>query len=795
MKERDYSPSWMKIQDLFIRNTWRSWRTMGITGGMVPWDEGYVRLDGQLTVAGKALRESNNETLAWIAGAAQAGDVAAFTAKGHSYFAGEKVSKQIALLNDARDPKPYTLRWTATINNKVVATGEKPGSLRVGQTLMVPIEFTSPAATAKTNGTITLDAAIGDQKHTDSFAFRVWPRAVNSKGTVSIFDPEGKTTVMLRALGYTVTPWNGQSGPRLLVIGRNAFKDGAKLPGNLKTFVQNGGRVLLSGQDPHWLRENLGLRVSYHQSRRVWEVGDNALVTGLDEVDLRDWRGHSTLLNPRPDYLNDKGPDVRLSKTTDPYAGWRWGNRGTVASAAIEKPHRSGWRPLLESEFDLAYSPLMELDYGKGKILWSQLDLEDHATLDPAAQKLARSVIGFATTAPLAPRVVVNYIGGATGSELLTSLSMQFKTVTSLPTTGVLVVGSDATVNDSQLEGFARNGGKVMFLARRNAAGAAGLKLQQKADFIGSLQAPNWTETRGLSASDLRWRNAYSAWIATPSSGWEIGANGLLARRAVGKGTMLWTQIDPISLPADEKTYFRFTRWRQTRALTQLLANLGASFTMDERIFSPRAPEKVKAVVVPLAGEWRAKQIQRLVAAPTQDQGYEDKGMSEEARRTLATDFDDSAWQAVPVPRNMDSYGPTWDNADGEAVFRKVIEVPSELLGQDLKLSLGSVDDFDETYFNGVRVGGIGKEHPTPWSALREYIIPANQIKPGKNVIAIRVWDRFGGGGLTTNDPTSLLLQSPRAATEATVKTLGFYHPDYREDFELGDEPYRYYNW
>jgi hypothetical protein len=48
-------------------------------------------------------------------------------------------------------------------------------------------------------------------KHSDRFDFRVWPRAVASKGTVSVFDPEGKTTAMLRALGYTVAPWNGQS--------------------------------------------------------------------------------------------------------------------------------------------------------------------------------------------------------------------------------------------------------------------------------------------------------------------------------------------------------------------------------------------------------------------------------------------------------------------------------------------------------------------------------------------------------------------------------------------------------
>jgi beta-galactosidase len=114
---------------------------------------------------------------------------------------------------------------------------------------------------------------------------------------------------------------------------------------------------------------------------------------------------------------------MQVSKTTYPYAGWRWGNRHTVASGAIEKPHRSGWTPLLENEYDLAYSPLMELNYGRGKVLWSQLDLEDHATLDPAANRLAQQVIEYSTKAPLAPRVAVNYIGGAVGSALLQSLA------------------------------------------------------------------------------------------------------------------------------------------------------------------------------------------------------------------------------------------------------------------------------------------------------------------------------------------------------------------------------------
>jgi beta-galactosidase len=790
MSSRDYAPSWMQLQDLFITNTWRSWRTMGMTGGMVPWDRGYAKLNGKFTPAGEALRANNSDTLAWIVGAAQTGDVAAFTAKDHSFSAGETIRKQIAVINDARNMQKYSVRWTVTLNGKPIANGEKSGDAAVGQTLFVPFEFVAPNVTSKTGGVISMDATIGEVKHTDRFEFRVWPRAVASKGNISIFDPEGKSTAMLRSLGYTVTPWNGRASANLLVIGRNALKTGTKLPGDLKGFVQNGGRVLLSGHDPHWLREYLGLRVSYHQSRRVFKVGENSATQGIDEVDLHDWRGHSTLLEPRPDYLIGKGPDVRASRTTYPYAGWRWGNRGTVASAAIEKPHRSGWRPLLEAEFDLAYSPLMELDYGKGRLIWSQLDLEDHAALDPAAQRLARQVVNYATTVPLAPRVAVTYIGGEAGSALLNSLGVKFKSSTALPASGLVVVGADATVSDAQLETFARGGGKVLFLARGNAAGAAGLQLTEKADFVGSLQPPVWAEARGLSASDLRWRNASTAWVASAGQGWQIGADGLLARRAVGNGVMLASQINPNSLPADEKTYFRFTRWRQTRALSQILANLGASFSADEQFFSPRAEEK--PVVVALTGDWRAKQIKRLDASPSPDKGYADAGISEEAKRAVAADFNDASWQVVQVPRDMDTYGDTWKNADGEAVLRKVIEVPAALMGQDLKLSLGAVDDHDDTYFNGVRIGGIGQETKDPYGVQRVYTVPANLVKPGKNVIAVRVWDKFGGGGIATNTPNTQTLQSTRVQP-AKVATL--YHPDYRDDFELGDEPYRYYNW
>jgi hypothetical protein len=80
---------------------------------------------------------------------------------------------------------------------------------------------------------------------------------------------------------------------------------------------------------------------------------------------------------------------------------------------------------------------------------------------------------------------------------LLQSLGVQFQNETNLPASGIAVVGSDAKISDTQLESFARGGGKVLFLARRNATGAAGLQLQEKPTSLVHCSLPIG-EARGL---------------------------------------------------------------------------------------------------------------------------------------------------------------------------------------------------------------------------------------------------------------------------------------------------------
>jgi beta-galactosidase len=560
-----------KIQQLYRVNTWRSWRTAGLSGGLRTWS--WMQ---------DALKEVNGPTLAWIAGSAQA-----YTAKDHHFSPGQKIEKQIVLINDTRQPQDYTAAWMATVGGNEVDKGKMQGRLAVSEIKFLPFHVTAPAepADCKVDGELTLTAIIGETRHQDTFAFRVLGDVKPGTDQVAIVDPNGLTGKMLKSLGYATRSWNGAAAP-LVVVGRNALKADAALAAKLEPFVRGGGRVLICAQDPDWLTRALGWRVCPKVARRVFPL-DSQFATGIDAEDLRDWTGSSTIIEAYPEYV---GNYLRGNEREQPYAGWHWGNRGGVSSAAIEKPHRSGWRPLLECEFDLAYTPLMELDYGQGRLLVCTLDLEDHVAVDPAAQRTSKRVVDYAQHSPLFPRASkVVYLGTATGAAWLDKIGVSYKTSYKLESTAtLLIIGGDAEVDTKALTTYLERGGKAFFLRCSKADGWLGTTLKPAAEhFAGSLSAPDWPEARGLSASDLRWRS----YLDTPpwllNAGAELGADGLLGRKTIGKGVAIFCQLDPDGFHADEKTYFRYTRWRATRAVAQLLANLGASFALDERIFHP----------------------------------------------------------------------------------------------------------------------------------------------------------------------------------------------------------------
>lgn len=103
---------------------------------------------------------------------------------------------------------------------------------------------------------------------------------------------------------------------------------------------------------------------------------------------------------------------------------------------------------------------------------------------------------------------------------------------------------------------------------------------------------------------------------------------------------------------------------------------------------------------------------------------------------TLNTD----KWKSMNQPGDWEWGGlPT---LDGIVWFRREVNIPDGATLSKVTLRFGSIDDKDSTFVNGQLVGSTKGLLP------RSYAIPDGLLKPGRNVIVVRVVDDSGGGGL-----------------------------------------------
>ncbi|MDD2798051.1 MAG: acetylxylan esterase [Bacteroidales bacterium] len=121
--------------------------------------------------------------------------------------------------------------------------------------------------------------------------------------------------------------------------------------------------------------------------------------------------------------------------------------------------------------------------------------------------------------------------------------------------------------------------------------------------------------------------------------------------------------------------------------------------------------------------------------------------------------YNSSHWKNIKSGAVWEEQG--FKNYDGFAWYRKKVYIPVELKTEalekgGLELSLGTVNDVDQTYFNGKMVSTTGKFPPaydTAYDKERSCTIEVGDILWGKeNVIAVRVYDGAGGGGITGQD-------------------------------------------
>ncbi len=125
--------------------------------------------------------------------------------------------------------------------------------------------------------------------------------------------------------------------------------------------------------------------------------------------------------------------------------------------------------------------------------------------------------------------------------------------------------------------------------------------------------------------------------------------------------------------------------------------------------------------------------------------------------------FNDEDWNEIRVPGSWESQG--YYGYDGIAWYRKKVNVPSEFNNQNLYLDLGYIDDVDEVYLNGVKIGATGgfpPQYKTAYNAKRLYLLPKRLIKQNsENLIAVRVFDEQLEGGIIRGNTRLLREKHP----------------------------------
>ncbi len=116
------------------------------------------------------------------------------------------------------------------------------------------------------------------------------------------------------------------------------------------------------------------------------------------------------------------------------------------------------------------------------------------------------------------------------------------------------------------------------------------------------------------------------------------------------------------------------------------------------------------------------------------------------------TDLDDAAWELSYVPLRWEETA--FPDYDGIAWYRLHFDLSPELLkcwgDAPLAVGMGAIDDADETFLNGKKIGKSGEFPPveqTAYDKPRIYAFDRGLLRE-HNVLAVRVSDWGGNGGI-----------------------------------------------
>ncbi len=563
---------------MYFAENWRAFRTYGLS---INAPEGY---GSPLSTA--ALVRNNGPVLAYVGG-----KPAAFTSKDHNFLPGQTVEKQLIIINNSRETVTCDCEWSLGLPDAV--TGTKTISLPTGEQKRIPLAFELPADLPP--GQYTLSATVrfsNGETQEDAFAVDVLPapQPVQAAGRIALFDPKGETTALLRSLGVAFDRLGAANADLaaydVFIVGKGALTLDEAAPDISR--VRDGLKVVIFEQTGDVLEKRFGFRIAEYGMRWVFKrVPDHPLLSGIADEHLWNWRGGATVLPPRLKYEMSRqfgAPTVEWCGIPVP-RGWRCGNRGNVASALIEKPASGDFLPILDGGYALQYASLMEYREGEGMVLFCQTDVTGRTESDPAAEALARNILGYVSGWQPAPRRTVVYAGEEAGRQHLEAagLSPAAYGRRGLSADQVLVVGpgggQQLAANAAAVKDWVRAGGHVLAVGVTGEEASAFLPSQVNTtpgEHIAAYFEPFGVDSplAGVSPADVHNRDPRE--LPLVSDGATAVGNGVLGKAE--DANVVFCQVAPWHLDySGEKMNIKRTFRKLSYCTTRLLANMGAA--------------------------------------------------------------------------------------------------------------------------------------------------------------------------------------------------------------------------
>jgi hypothetical protein len=249
--------------------------------------------------------------------------------------------------------------------------------------------------------------------------------------------------------------------------------------------------------------------------------------------------------------------------------------------------------------------------------------------------------------------------------------------------------------------------------------------------------------------ADLYFRDIQKMQTISKAPVWSVKTDpAVILKFDVDRGTVVIFNLDP------EKIQGLWSKEKVMRVMSKILTNMHVELAKDYKFFagSKYRHNQIGNPYIELKN-WELK---------TDPQNI---GMKDKWQKDI---FSMSGFKKIKTPGSWEFNGFTEDNPhykypdktprryirpyDGYAWARTKFMLPAEWKGYKVYFKSGAIDDNDWTYVNGHLVGKTTfEENPRAYSANRLYEIPAKYLKFGQeNTVAIRVFDKWGEGGLVS---------------------------------------------